>query len=484
MKGNIIGRIKEQSKLQDLYDSKMSEFLVVYGRRRTGKTFLVREYFDGDFSFYHTALSPFQMKDNESLLMQQQLKEFSKSLRQYGSPYRDVPEDWFDAFDRLKELLSTKSRKKRLVVFIDEMPWLDTPRSNFVTAFEHFWNNWGAGRHNLLLIVCGSASSWITNQILNNTGGLYGRTTYEIEIRPFSLSECELYYKKKNIVLDRYDQIQAYMILGGIPYYMSYLQKGMSLAQNIDEMFFSSGSKLNNEFERLCGSLFVDPQKYISVLKLLSTRRDGMTRKEISDGLKIPSGGGLTEILRSLEANNFIVSYPLYGEAPRNLRYKLIDLFTLFYMHFKVLHKADSATFWADNQRSPQLNSWRGFAFEEVCYVHRQQIKNALGIAGVNTNILPWRAKGDDGAQIDMVIDRDDRVVNICEIKFCTDFFTIDKDYDLRLNRKINTFMEQTKLQKNPHLTFITTYGLSKNEYSGHVQKCITADDLFSMHNS
>lgn len=479
MKELIIGRKQQQNKLQYLYESEYAEFLVVYGRRRTGKTFLVREYFEGKFSFYHTALSPYEMLDNAELLLEQQLKKFGDTLRSYGSLCSGTPKDWFEAFDWLRDLLSKKSSKKRLVVFIDELPWLDTPRSNFITAFEHFWNGWGAGRHNLLLIVCGSATSWIANKLLNNTGGLYGRSTYEMQILPFSLRECELFYKKRGLVLDRYDQLQAYMITGGIPYYLSYFEKGLSLPQNIDAMFFATNGKLKNEFERLYSSLFVDSQRYISVVRALSQRRDGLTRNEISKKLGLSSGGGLTEILRTLEASNLILSYPIFQGSRRDVRYKLVDLFSLFYMYFMESHTTGSPNFWSENFKSPQLNAWRGFAFEEVCYVHQNQIKQALGIAGVHTEIMPWRSKGEDPVQIDMVIDRDDRIINVCEIKFTMDEFAITKEYDAKLRHKLQVLMDSIKRKRNPHLTLITTYGLQRNEYSGHIQKSLTMDDLY-----
>lgn len=479
MREHLIGRSWEQNKLQELYNSDRSEFLVVYGRRRTGKTFLIREYFEMEFSFFHTALSPFEMQDNVELLLEQQLRRFGDTLRSYGSLCAGAPKDWFEAFDWLKDLLLKKSKRKRLVVFIDELPWLDTPRSNFVTAFENFWNNWGAGMHNLFLIVCGSATSWIADKLLNNTGGLYGRSTYEMKIVPFTLGECEQFYRKKGLALDRYDQLQAYMIMGGIPYYMSYLQKGLSLAQNIDAMFFQDSGKLVNEFERLYGSLFVDPQKYISVVRALSTRRDGLSRKEIAKTLGFTSGGGLTDILRTLEASNFIVSYSIYQGSSRDIRYKLVDLFSLFYLYFKESHVTSNPNFWSDNLKSPQLNAWRGYAFEEVCYVHSKQIKNALGIGGVHTEILPWRSKDEEGVQIDMLIDRDDRVINVCEIKFSLDIFTITREYDANLRHKVQVLMDKTKTRKNPHLTMITTFGLLQNEYSGHIQKSLTMDDLF-----
>ena len=483
MKSNIIGRRSEQEALEKLYKSKMPEFVVLYGRRRVGKTFLIREMFEGKFAFAHSALSPFEMQENNSeLLYKQQLRVFGESLREYGSTHDDSPKDWIQAFEWLWELLSRQSKRKRLVVFLDELPWMDTPRSGFVTAFEHFWNNHGCNMHNLMLIVCGSAASWISNTLLNNTGGLYGRTTHELHLSPFTLKESQSFFKSRGIVMDQYDMLQCYMIMGGIPYYMSYIEKGLSLAQNIDKLFFSSGGKLQREYDRLFKSLFVDSERYKSIVGLLSKRREGYSRNEIIETLGVPNGGGLTETMKSLEASDFVTSYIPYGGSKRDIHYKLIDLFSLFYLNFVESHPSNNSTFWQDNLHAPALNTWRGISFEEVCYVHIAQIKQALGISGVHSEVLPWRSKQqDDHTQIDMLIDRADRVVNVCEIKFYTDDFTIDKSYDATLRRKMQSFVEQTKLRKNPHLTLITTYGLRENQYSNRVQKVITMDELFAI---
>ena len=243
MKDRIIGREREKEVLTSLYQSTNAEFLAVYGRRRVGKTYLVREFFEDTFAFYHTALSPFELKDQPKLLYRAQLDEFAHSLKKYGETKDDPIENWFEAFHRLESLLDGKKGRKRMVVFIDEMPWLDTPRAGFMSAFEHFWNGWGAGKHNLLLIVCGSATTWMLDKLIHNTGGLYGRTTRELHLRPFSLYQTEKYCKSMGLTMDRYDILQSYMILGGVPYYWSYFQKGKSLAENVDDLFFSSGGK-------------------------------------------------------------------------------------------------------------------------------------------------------------------------------------------------------------------------------------------------
>ena len=270
------------------------------------------------------------------------------------------------------------------------------------------------------------------------------------------------------------------MVMGGIPYYLSYIEKGTSLAQNIDRLFFSKSGKLQLEFERLFKSLFSDAGKYIKIVQALSTRREGLTRKEIVEKTGITSGGGLTSILQSLEASDFIIKYVPYGGSSRDTHYKLIDLFTLFYMSFIESGDTMSQNFWQSNLHSASLNAWRGISFEEVCYVHQAQIKKALGISGVHAEIKPWRSKtADDHTQIDMLIDRDDRIINLCEMKYSTGEFSIDKSYDAVLRGKIQSFLQQAPSRKAVHLTLITTYGLKPNKYSSRAQSVVTMDNLF-----
>lgn len=479
MAQTIIAREKEKKELQDLYNSGRPEFVVVQGRRRVGKTFLIREMFSDEFTFYHTGLSPYELEDNPGRLKKLQLENFYSSLSRYGYS-GPCPKDWLKAFHALIGLLESSPKNGRQLVFIDELPWMDTHKSGFLTAFEHFWNGWGAGRENLMLIICGSSMSWISDKIINNRGGLFNRTSYEIKLNPLTLKECEDFYNDRDIVLDRYDQLQAYMITGGIPYYLSLLKKGMSLARNIDELCFAADAKLKDEFTRLFKSIFSNSESCMKIVRLLGKKREGYSRKEISDNSGVPYGGGLSDALGALENSGFIAPYIPYGGSSRDMKYRLADPFCLFYLNFMDKKKTGNPRFWQDNLLSPSLTAWRGFAFENVCYSHIQQMKKALGIAGVQSESSPWRGSHEsEGAQIDMVIDRADRVINLCEMKFSGDDFRIDKSYDRDLRRKIEVFTSETRTRKTLHLTLVTTYGLTANEYSGRIQNVITMEDLF-----
>ncbi|MBR4215949.1 MAG: AAA family ATPase [Bacteroidales bacterium] len=476
----IISRKHQISELTDIYNSDRAEFVVVYGRRRVGKTFLVRELFKDRFVFYHTALSPIEL--DGAKLTENQLIAFSSSLKNYGAEYEKEPTNWFEAFFELKQLIKKQPSDKRLVVFIDEMPWLDTKGSGFITAFENFWNGFGDACDNLMLIVCGSATTWISDKLINNYGGLYNRVTRQIFLEAFTLSECEDYYNSLGISLSRYDQALCYMALGGIPYYMSQLKKGLSVAQNLDNLFFKKNAIFKDEFNRLCASQFLENEKFKSVLKLLSTKRMGFTRKEISDSTKIPFGGGLTEILKALEVSEFIMSYTYFEGSKRNVYYKLTDLFILFWMHFVNGEVSHSDGYFQSMQQSPKITSWQGFAFEELCFVHRQNIAKALGINGIHNQFLPWRFIGDeysDGAQIDMLINRADNMIDLCEMKFCATEFSISKDYDANLRHKLQTFLDHSQSKKSVNMVLITTYGLKHNMYFSRFQHTITLDDLF-----
>lgn len=480
MRRKIIGRKYEQSELQRLKESDSPELVAVYGRRRVGKTFLIREFFQNQFVFYHTGVSPLEIKGNQ--LIKRQLEEFYVSLREYGLKDITCPTTWPEAFRMLRQLVEKQRGEGKKVVFLDEFPWMDTPRSGFITAFEHFWNGWASSRSDLLLIVCGSATSWMKDTLLNNKGGLYGRVTYHLKLTPFSLLECEEFLKDKRVELDRYDIVQSYMAVGGIPYYLNYFRSGFSLAQNIDRIYFAKNAPLRGEFERLFASLFGNPEDSKAIVKLLASRRYGFSRKEIADKLNMTSGGTLTKTLSALTNSDFITSYvPL--DKRKETYYKLTDNFCLFYLNFIEKKRSNDESFWQHSALSPAITSWQGFAFEEVCFAHPRQIKAALGIAGIQTNISSLIIAKDEhqsGMQIDMLIDRADRVINLCEIKYCNQEFVIDKIYEEKLRCRAERIRELTKNKRNIHLTLITTFGLRYNEYSGRIQQTITMDDLFA----
>lgn len=478
MANKLIGREREQKELAELYRTDRPIFTVVYGRRRVGKTYLVRQMFEKKFAFCHTGLSPFELSAEK--IADQQLRAFYGSLVQYGSKLNEIPKTWFDAFDELIRLLRNKQSKDKQVIFIDELPWMDTPRSGFLTAFEHFWNGWGAHQDNLMLIVCGSATSWISDKLINNKGGLYNRVTNEIKLMPFTLGECEAFYKSNGIVMSRYEQLQCYMAIGGIPFYMSLLKRGVSLAQNIDMLFFDRSAKLKQEFARLYGSLFTNSDECEKIIRLLATKRQGYTRKEIAEKTGLPDGGGLSSSLKALEVSDFISSYVKYDHPKRMVFYRLVDNFSMFFLSFVEGNKTSDENFWQANIKSQQLTAWRGFSFETLCFYHIRQIKHALGISGVHTESSPWSSKKkNEGAQIDMLIDRADNIINVCEMKFSEDEYTVTSSYDKQLRHKMTVFREETKCRKTLHLTLVTTYGLYFNEYSGSIQKVITMDDLF-----
>ena len=470
----MIGREKEVEKLQNLYLSNKAELVALYGRRRVGKTFLINEVFKDKFFFKHAGLALNEEDNNKTAT---QLEHFASSLSLYGIKVERKIEDWFDAFFNLTKYIMQCDRSTKKVIFIDELPWLDTKGSNFISAFEGFWNGFGCSRDDLLVIVCGSATSWIENELINNTRGLYGRVTYEIKLNPFTLKETKDFLESKNINYSLYDITQAYMIFGGIPYYLNYIDKKYSLAQNIDNLFFKNNALLLLEFDRLFNSIFTFSDKAKEIIKLLSTNSVGFTREEISKSLKISDGGGLSKYLNSLIASNFIIKYVPFGFSKRETHYKLIDPFCIFFIKF-VLDKTDVKNLWTEDSSSQKISSWRGYAFENVCFNHIDQIKFALGISSVSTNISAFYNK-EDGYQIDLIIERRDNIINLCEIKFYSDEFKITKDYFLKINRRTNLLMEKINKKYSIMNTLISTFGIYKNEYYYSFANSITLEDLF-----
>jgi AAA+ ATPase superfamily predicted ATPase len=470
----IIGRKEQQEELTELVASQKPEFIVLYGRRRVGKTFLIKEFFNNSFAFYHTGLANSGMR--------KQLASFAASLALYGKQKkRKTLKNWFDAFLELRLMLETQDTDGKQVVFIDEAPWMDSQRSDFVSAIEHFWNSWASSRPNMLLILCGSATSWIISKILNNHGGLHNRVTQKIMLEPFTLAECELFFRENNIEAERIQILDYYMILGGIPFYLNLLKKKYGVAQNIDMLFFKHNATLNGEFDNLYASLFRHSENYIKIVETLSEKVRGMTRKELIDRAKALNGGGTTKILKELEECGFIRRYCDFGKTRRESIYQLTDFFTLFYFRFINNRKNNDENFWTNTLDTSIYHAWSGLAFELVALAHIRQIKASLGINGVLTSVSEWHSKNSqEGAQIDLVIDRNDKIINLCEMKYSNDMLLIDKEMDADLRHKKQVFRTETGTRKALHTTIISTYGVKRNSYSGNIQSQITVNDLFT----
>ena len=475
----MIGRVRETRELNTLYESGRPELVAIFGRRRVGKTYLVDETFKGRITFRHAGLSPADQSGGGTL--DAQLEHFYYSLRLQGCGARKRPRSWLEAFFLLEQHLEQIDNGSRQLIFIDELPWLDTPRSGFITAFEGFWNTWACHRDNVMVVVCGSASSWVLDKLVNNHGGLYNRVTYELELRPFTLAESEAFFRERGVALSRYDIAQAAMIVGGVPYYLGYFQRDLSLAQNVDALFFSPGARLRDEYGRLFSSIFDDSQQTQAIVSLLGTNRKSFTRGEIVKRLGTADGARLSDNLRALEASGFVIRYTPFGERANAVRYKLVDAFCKFYLHFCSGASAQGEGFWQQNVSSHAVTSWRGFAFEDICFGHIDQIKAALGISGVATTQSAWSEETEDGdgVQIDLLISRNDNVVNMCEAKFYSDDFTVTKSYYRQLLRRQEILGDRISPKAAVHSTLITTFGLKHNEYSGLFTNVVTLDDLF-----
>lgn len=470
----LIGRHDECEILKDCLISERSEFVIVGGRRRIGKTFLVDRFFDGQYDF------SFVGKHNTKT--QIQLRYFAKAMKKYSGQTQKPYADWYEAFDALENYLENLHMDRKKIIFIDEMPWIDTQRSTFVSALENFWNGWANRRYDIVLIASGSATSWMADKLIENQGGLHNRITRRLYLEPFTLAETEDYFKSFGSPLSRYDILQCYMFTGGIPFYLSLMNLKLSVAQNIDLLFFAKNAPLRTEYNELYSALFPHVDSYLRVVKLLNDHKSGMTRQEISKATKL-NGTFLDTILSNLEQCDFIDKYELFGKS-KTLIYRLFDFYTLFYFKFISGQHTKDAEWWSHNLESPGIKSWMGLTFELICMRHHKQIKKALGISGIGTSVSAWRCapntdKKLPGAQIDMLIERADRVVHLCEIKFSEQEYNITKDYEVRLRQRMSIFKQRTKTKKSLVHTFITTFGIGEGKHSSLVHSEVTMDDLF-----
>ena len=468
---SIIGRKKELDALNRLYNSTQSEFIAVYGRRRVGKTFLIRQFFNNKFVFQLSGLANATTKE--------QLVNFNLTIKRESKKDFPIAKTWLDAFEQLISLVES-SNDERKVIFLDELPWLDTPRSQFVQALEHFWNGWASARSDVMLITCGSATSWMIDKIINNHGGLHNRITYKMRLEPFTLMETQEYFRSKGMEYTQYQIAECYMAMGGIPYYLNMMQKELSVTQNIDLLFFDENALLKTEFHNLYAALFKNSEDYIKVVEALCKKNKGLTRNEIIATTKLSTNGGLSTILKNLENCGFIRTYTSFGKKERDKLYQLTDFYTLFYFKFIKQNKFNDDNFWVNSINTPLHNSWAGYSFEMLCLYHLKQIKTALGISGVQTSASSWKDyESENGAQIDLILDRKDQIINLCEMKFATDEYEITKNYDTQLRQKKSVFAAKTKTRKAIHITMVTTYGLKQNMYSNSIQSEVVLEDLF-----
>lgn len=471
----FIGRTKELALLQRIDQSQQSEFVAVYGRRRVGKTLLIRHHYKNRIAFQLTALAQNSTIDNQLLNFYLTFDEL-ENAKQYEEP----PKNWLYAFHRLKAYLSNFSEERK-VVFIDELPWLDTDDSDFMAALEHFWNSWASARDDVILIVCGSAASWMINNLINNHGGLHNRITERIHLHPFDLKEAARLLQIKNPAIGFYQIIQLYMVMGGIPFYLSAVNAGESAVQSIDRLCFSQSSLLRLEFNNLYLALFKNAERHIKIVRVLATKAKGLTRAEIIQLAKLSNGGGTTKILEELEQSGFIRKYIPFQKRKKNSLFQLVDFYTLFYLRFIEPSNPLDQNTWLTAIDHPKYRTWSGYAYEQICLYHTQAIKKSLGISGIQTHVFSWRSyKEQDNAQIDLIIDRRDHVINVCEIKFSTQPYVITKSYAANLQNKIAVFKTETGTRKAIYLTMITTYGIKDNVYwRSLVQQDLTMEVFF-----
>lgn len=471
----LVGRKEEREILLKALHSDKAEMVAIIGRRRVGKTFLVNSVYEKHIVFQQTGV--------RKATAEQQLRTFTNTLEILSGKSVDTPKDWLDAFFQLRiHLEPLLAKKKKAVLFFDELSWLATPESGFLDFLGHFWNDW-AVRQNVVVVLCGSVSSWIIRKVINDKGGLHNRVTRYIHLQPFTLAEAEAFLQSRNIRLTRYQVVQLYMAMGGIPLYLEAVEPGQSAAQNVDRICFSDSGLLKDEFSRLYPALFEDAHYHIEVVRALAKKRKGLSRSEIIAQSQLPNGGGATRILEELVQSDFIMAYQPFGKKKKDKLYRLVDAYSLFYLQFMEQTTYGGQGAWIQLSQTQAYKVWSGYAFEGICMQHLTAIKKALGISAVYTTTFSYLQRAteeDKGLQVDMLMERADQIIHLFEIKFHNTEFVLSKDYAERLQACMQAFQRLSKTRKQVFLTFITTFGLKANKYSiSLVNQSLTLDDLF-----
>jgi uncharacterized protein len=468
----LVGREAEVGKLQEALASDEAELISVIGRRRVGKTFLVKQVYGDFIAFTITGVQNAPLKE--------QLSNFNYQLGEHGMQ-GSRPEDWMEAFQRLIELLKDKVKPggKKPVVFFDELPWLAGKRSGFLRGLSFFWNSWAVDQR-IVVVICGSAASWMIRKVVHHTGGLHNRITRRIFLAPFDLRETEAYLKSRKVFLDRYQTVQLYMAMGGIPHYLKEVRAGKSAAQNIAEICFSPNGLLRDEFSKLYPALFANAANHIAIIRAMAGRQLGLSRSQILEGAKIPEGGAAQRVLEELEQSGFIAAFKPFGKKKKDRLYRLTDEYSLFYLQF-IEGRAEGP--WDTLSQTQAYKSWSGYAFENICMKHLPAIKRALGVSGIYTEASSFFKKGGEagrGLQVDLLLDRADHVLNLIEIKFHNAPFMMTREYAQHLREKIALLQTYTQTRKQIFLCIVASFGMLPNEHSlGLVQQALTLDDLF-----
>ena len=444
----------------------------MYGRRRVGKTLLIRETCKKHIQFEFVGMYKASTRE--------QLKLFKQTLFNFSQQKVKTPSNWLEAFQQLKDYCDTLIGNKKKVLFIDEFPWLDNNKSSFLKAFDNFWNSYVTKREDLVVVVCGSAAAYMINKIIRSKGGLHNRLTDKIRVEPFNLKETELLLKKNRVKLTHYDILNLYMAMGGIPHYLDKVNVGESATQAIDRLCFEKDGFLRDEFKNVFASLFDQVDNHEAIIRILADVRKGLPRNEIMKIGNFPSGGNLTRTLHELEESGFIEQYAPY-KGNNNALYRLKDEYCSFYIKYIEKNKPSEKGVWNKLQTQASYNSWAGFTIETICLKHIEQIKEGLKIAGIYTTTGNWLEKNsENGAQIDLLIDRDDNVINLCEIKYYDGLFTLNKKFAFDLMNKVAVFKNSTQTKKSIFLTLITIHGITANEYSRQlIQNNLTLEHLF-----
>lgn len=449
----------------------------VIGRRRVGKTFLIHSVYKEEIAFEISGLQYATKKD--------QLRNFQQRMRVAfpGLARQPLPEDWLDAFFQLTEALdATDDGKTKRVVFFDEVPWLATHKGKFLMGLTYFWNSW-AVRRNVVVVICGSAASWMIKKILRDKGGLHNRVTKRIRLRPFNLSDTAAYLKGRHINMNQRQLLLLYMAMGGIPHYLKEVEVGESAAQAIDRIAFSEDGLLKDEFNALYPALFDQSESHVKVIRALGKTQQGYDRQQLISAAGIADGGYLSRVLEELSESGFITAHPTYGKKKKGLRFRLTDQYSSFYLRFIEPNTYGGAGSFMALSQSQSFKSWCGYAFETVVLEHIPQLKDALKIGGVFTQASTFYQGGDktsEGAQIDLVLDRNDGVINLVEAKFYSEPFIVDKPTAEGLLKKQRVFSAATKSRKQLSWAVVAAEGAVASRHSlGLVDHLFSADVLF-----
>jgi AAA+ ATPase superfamily predicted ATPase len=465
----FIGRKVEIAQLTALIDLPRPSIAVIYGRRRVGKSELIRHVTQGKNVLSFEGL--------EGQPKHKQIKNFLFQLSAQSNIREKNISDWPDALI----LLRTLTQDGQWIIILDEFQWMANYQNELVSVIKMIWEKYLSQNPDLTLILCGSIASFMKSKVLKSSA-LYGRTDYELNLHELNLSEISEFFPGKGSD----EVIDTAMLVGGIPKYLELISEYPSLYDALEPLAFSQDGFFKTEYDRLFASHFGKKPIFMKIIQTLATNPYGLTTGKLAKEMQVASGGTLCHQLDDLESAGFLHSIIPFDkpEGSKLRKYILMDAYVRFY--HSIIRGSMKETTPPNTQfhaimSSPRYAAWAGMAFEFLCMRHHKEISRILGFHGIPYTAGPFfqrKTLDTPGVQIDLLFERSDKILVLCEMKYL--LASVPGDIIDQVNRKVSALQEKYPGRTILKVLLTKTGSTETVAKKGYFFRIIRADELIT----